>query len=99
MLWLRLERVIVVSLKNSSVFTLIVMFGDQVKGQNLIERLVWSNMVRVQLSVCAVFASHLLRCGDILKFGDNSERAIANDAQPMPEQAEEYIAYFSRPTY
>ena len=71
------------------------MFGNQVKGQNLL----WSNMVRVQLSVCAVFASHLLRCGDILKFGDNSERAIANDAQPMPEQAEEYIAYFSRPTY
>jgi len=33
----------------------------------------------------------------ILDFGDNSELSIANDSQPMPENAEEYLADLNWP--
>ena len=97
----------IVSNENSIVFILIFIFVCHFKCQNLIERLlhfvlsarILGQVRRPLLCVCAVLDSHLLRCRDILNSGDDSERAIANDAQPMHENAEEYLAGLSRPTY
>lgn len=56
-------------------------------------------MKRALLCVGAVFDANLLCNGDILDFGDNRERSITNDAQPMHENAEEYLADLNRPAY
>ena len=76
------------------------------KGQNLIARplhFVLSDIVRAHvriplLCIRAVLVV-VLRRGDVFNTGDNSKRAVANDAQPVGENAEECLAGLIRPSY
>ena len=77
------------------------------KGQNLIARplhFVLSDIVRAQvrhplLCIRAVLVIILLGRGDVFNTGDNGKRAVANDAQPVGENAEECLAGLIRPSY